>query len=129
MLLHISLFLVNNKYMIYFICFLVGVLNAVFASGSGQILVLYLITFLKIETHKARVTSVAVLSISSILALTGYKNIAHFEIYKIVLLIIISVFTGSIGTKLMKKIPAQILNLLSVVLLVGLTLFKLLKRG
>lgn len=129
MLLHISLFLVNNKYMIYFICFLVGVLNAMFASGSGQILVLYLITYLKIETHKVRKVSVAVLSMSSILALSGYKNLVHFEINKIILLITISVFTGIIGTKIMKKIPAQILNLLSGVLLVGLTLFKLLKRG
>lgn len=100
-----------------------------FASGSGQILVLYLITFLKIETHKVRKVSVAVLSMSSILALSGYKKLVHFEINKIILLITISVFTGVIGTKIMKKIPAHILNLMSGILLVGLTLFKFLKRG
>lgn len=129
MLLHISLFLANNNYMIYFLCFVVGVLNALFASGSGQILVLYLIYFLKIETHKVRAVSIAVLSISSFFAIVGYKSLVNFDISKIVILVIISAFTGIIGTKLMKKIPAQFLNLISGILLVGLTLYKLLKKG
>lgn len=115
--------------MIYFICFVVGVLNALFASGSGQILVLYLIYFLKIETHKVRAVSIAVLSISSFFAIFGYKSLVDFDVYKIVILVIISIFTGIVGTKFMKKIPAQFLNLISGILLVGLTLYKLLKKG
>lgn len=113
--------------MIYFIAFLVGILNVLFASGSGQVLVFYLIFFMKVETHKARALSVAVLSISSIFAMFGYKDLVKFDISKIVVLVIISSVTGIIGAKIMKKIPSQILNLVSGFLLISLTLIKIFK--
>lgn len=110
--------------MIYFIVFFVGILNTLFAAGAGQVLVFYLIYILKLETHKVRALSVAILSISSIFAIFGYKDIINFETNKIFLLVIIASITGIIGTKLMKKIPSNILNLVSGILLVGLTIYK-----
>ena len=114
----------NNKSMIYVVSFFVGILNSIFAAGSGQVLVFYLIYFLKIETHKVRALSVAVLSISSFFAIFGYKDSLNFELETAIILVLIACITGIIGTKLMKKIPANILNLISGILLVCLTVFK-----
>ncbi len=101
-----------------------GVLNCMFAAGSGQVLVFYLIYFLKLETHKVRALSVAVLSVSSMFAIFGYRNVINFD-YKIITpLIVIACISGIIGTKVMKKIPANVLNLISGILLVILTVFK-----
>ena len=81
------------------------------------------------ETHKVRALSVAILSISSVFAIFGYKDIVKFDHVKIISLVIISGITGIIGTKLMKKIPSEILNLISGVLLVGFTVYKVLVKG
>src|SRR5574344_1775221 len=122
---HVFYYFTNNIIMIYFVGFLVGILNGLFASGSGQVLVFYLIYFLKLETHKARNLSVAILSISSIFAMFGYFSSVEIKCEIIIILIIISSFTGIIGTKLMKKIQAPILNLISGILLVVLTLYRI----
>ena len=50
---------------IYIIGFLVGILNGLFASGAGQVLVFYLIFIKKMETHMVRALSISILSISS----------------------------------------------------------------
>lgn len=121
---HVFFFFTNNKNMIYLVGFFVGVLNSTFAAGSGQVLVFYLIYFLKLETHKVRALSVAVLSVSSMFAIFGYRNVLNFD-YKIITpLIVIACISGIIGTKVMKKIPANVLNLISGILLVILTVFK-----
>ena len=121
---HVFFFFTNNKNMIYLVGFFVGVLNSMFAAGSGQVLVFYLIYFLKLETHKVRALSVAVLSVSSMFAIFGYRNVINFD-YKIITpLIVIACISGIIGTKVMKKIPSNVLNLISGILLVILTVFK-----
>lgn len=121
---HVFFYFTNNKNMIYIVSFFVGILNSVFAAGSGQVLVVYLIYFLKMKTHKVRALSVAVLSISSIFAIFGYKDSLNFKLDITIILVLIACVTGIIGTKLMKKIPANILNLISGILLVCLTIFK-----
>lgn len=115
--------------MIYFVSFIVGILNGIFASGAGQVLVFYLIFIMKIETHKVRALSIAVLSISSVFAIFGYKEYIEFNVIKITSIILITGITGIIGTKLMKKIPSEILNLISGILVVGLTLYKFIVKG
>ncbi len=110
--------------MIYFISLITGILNGVFASGAGQILVIYLVFIKKIDTHIARALSVSVLCISSVFSIFGYMNFIDFEIKYVITFAIISAITGMIGTKLMKKIPADILNIISGVLIVSLTLYK-----
>lgn len=114
--------------MIYFIGILVGILNGLFASGAGQILVFYLIFILKKETHMSRALSVSLLSISSIFAIFGYSKLVDLKIDIIITLIFIAIISGLIGTKLMKKIPADILNLISGVLIVSLTIYKMISR-
>lgn len=115
--------------MIYIIGLLVGILNGLFASGAGQVLVFYLIFILKKETHMARALSVAILSISSIFAIFGYSKVVDLQINNIVTLIIIAIISGFIGTNLMKKIPENILNLMSGILIVSLTIYKMVTGG
>ena len=115
--------------MIYFVSFIVGILNGIFASGAGQVLVFFLIFIMKIETHKVRALSIAVLSVSSVFAIFGYKEYIDLNVIKITRIILITGITGIIGTKLMKKIPSEILNLISGILVVGLTLYKFIVKG
>lgn len=114
--------------MIYFIGILVGLLNGLFASGAGQVLVFYLIFILKKETHLSRALSVSLLSISSIFAIFGYLKLVKIEFSIAVTIGMIAIISGVIGTKLMKKIPANILNLISGVLIVSLTIYKFVSR-
>lgn len=115
--------------MIVIVGILVGILNGMFASGAGQILVFYLIFIKKMDTHLTRALSVSILSISSIFAIFGYFTIVKFDLSKIFLLIIIAIISGIIGTKLMKKIPSDILNLVSGLLISGLTIYKMFFGG
>lgn len=110
--------------MIYFIGILVGLLNGLFASGAGQVLVFYLIFILKKETHISRALSVSLLSISSIFAIFGYLKMVELKFSIVISLIIIAIISGVIGTKLMKKIPENILNLISGILIISLTIYK-----
>lgn len=111
--------------MIYVISLITGMLNGLFASGAGQVLVIYLVFIKKIDTHVARALSVSLLSISSIFAIFGYMRFVEFELKYIITFAIIAAVTGIIGTKIMKKIPSNILNLISGVLIVSLTLYKM----
>lgn len=113
--------------MIYLIGFIVGLLNGLFSSGAGQVLVFYLVFIKKYETHKIRALSVALLSIASIISILGYIRIVDFEFRNIIIFLIISLITGIVGTKIMKKIPADILNLISGILILVLTVIKIIK--
>lgn len=115
--------------MIYLIGLLVGFLNGLFASGAGQILVFYLIFIKKLDTHLMRSVSVAVLSVASIISIFGYSSFVNFDFLKVIVIIVIAGITGVIGSKLMKKIPANILNLVSGVLILGLTIYKIVVGG
>ena len=100
-----------------------------FASGAGQILVFYLIYIKKMETHLARALSVSILSISSVFAIFTYVKNIDFKIGTAIIFIIISFISGIIGSKIMKKIPANILNLISGLLISGLTIYKMCNGG
>lgn len=115
--------------MIYFIGILVGLLNGLFASGAGQILVFYLIFIKKLDTHLMRSVSVAVLSMASVFAILGYSSFVKLDFLKIIVVAIIAAITGYLGSKLMKKIPSEYLNLLSGILIIGLTIYKLVVGG
>lgn len=115
--------------MIYIIGILCGLLNGLFASGAGQILVVYLIFCMKKETHLVRAVSVAVLATSSIFAIIGYSSFVNYDIKKIILLVIIASFSGFFGAKIMKKIPANILNISSGILIILLTGYKIFFGG
>lgn len=115
--------------MIYLIGILCGLLNGLFASGAGQVLVVYLIFCMKKETHLVRAVSVAVLATSSIFAIIGYSSFVDFDVKKVIVLSVIAAISGFVGAKLMKKIPANVLNIISGVLIILLTGYKMFFRG
>ena len=115
--------------MIYLIGILCGLLNGLFASGAGQVLVVYLIFCMKKETHLVRAVSVAVLATSSIFAIIGYSSFVDFDIKKVIVLSAIAAISGFVGAKLMKKIPANVLNITSGVLIILLTGYKMFFGG
>ena len=115
--------------MIYLIGLFCGFLNGLFASGAGQILVFYLIFIKKLDTHLMRAVSIAVLSIASVISIFGYSSFVNFDIVKVIVIAIIAAITGYLGSKFMKKIPANILNFVSGILIVCLTIYKFFSGG
>ena len=115
--------------MIYFGSFFAGIINGLFASGAGQILVFMLIFILKQDTYKTRKLSVFVIGITSILTLIRYAKNVKVSVYKIIIVVITGMIFGTAGTKLIKKIKPNILNAFSGILIVALSIYKLLRGG
>jgi uncharacterized membrane protein YfcA len=111
--------------MIYFISLLCGMANGLFAAAAGQIMVFYLVFILKKEAHEARGTSIFCLSLATIISLMGYIKLAKFKLYEILITIACSIVFGILGSKIMKKIKSNWLNLISGVLVFGLGVYKL----
>ena len=110
--------------MIYFLTLIVGFLNGFFSSGAGQILVFYLIFIRKDDTHKSRALSVLLLSISSFMSLVFLINFEKIKIFEVLFLIVSSLIFGVIGTKIMKKINSNLLNLISGILISVLSIIR-----
>lgn len=108
----------------YILGILIGALNGFFTSGAGQILVFYLVFIKKYETHMSRALSIVVLSVSSIISLFFHIDFSNIDYIKIIIVIAIGLIFGFIGTKLMKKIQSNVLNLISGILVAGLSLYK-----
>lgn len=113
--------------MIYLIGLICGIINGVFASGAGQILVVYLIFIKKIDTHISRATSVLCLSIATLVSIYRYSLVAEFKINQIIIVIITGIIFGKIGAKLMPKINSNLLNLISGIIVVGFSIYNLIK--
>ena len=69
------------------------------------------------------------LPISSIFAIIGYSSFVDFDIKKVIVLSVIAAISGFVGAKLMKKIPANVLNITSGVLIILLTGYKMFFGG
>lgn len=115
--------------MIYFVCLLVGLINGFFASCAGQLLIFYLIFILNLDSYKSRAVSIASLALISIATFIGYNSFIDFDAKYVIMILIVSAISGFIGSKVMKKIPANILNLISGILLMILTVISFLKKG
>ena len=113
--------------MIYVVSTLAGIINGLFASGAGQLIVFLLIYILKIETHKARATSVFLIGITTVISFIRYVAFVRLDFVKITTVAIVGMVCGWIGSKLMKKIEANCLNLISGVLLAGFAIYRLIK--
>lgn len=113
--------------MIYIGSLLAGFINGLFASGAGQITVFLLIYFLKVETHKARATSVFLMGLVTIVAIIRYLSFVNLQLQHIIIVIIFGGFFGLIGAKLMKKISSDYLNLISGILIAGFAIYSLIR--
>lgn len=114
--------------MIYLVGIIVGILNGIFAAGAGQILVVYLILINKKDSHIIRGTTIPILSIVSIFTLIGYSKFIEFDYKKVIIIVILSIIAGIIGSKLMKKLESNTLNLISGIVITILSLIRLFMR-
>jgi len=113
--------------MIYVGSLLSGIINGLFASGAGQIIVFLFIYFLKIETHTARATSVFLMGLVTIVTIIRYLTFVQLELIHVIIVIIFGFIFGIVGSKIMKKLQPDYLNLISGVIVAGFAIYNLLK--
>ena len=99
-----------DKLKVLFIGLLTGIVNGLFGSGGGTIVVPALVFILGLEDHKSHATAISIiLPLTIVSTLIYFKNgIIDFKIS----LIIASggIIGGYIGAKLLNKIPKNILR-------------------
>ncbi len=96
----------------------VGIINGLFSTGAGQILLFYYVYILRLETKEAREKTLSIMPIVSIPTLIFYISKSNIQMKYSFILIIISLVFGFIGNKLMNKMNGRILNIVSGVFLV-----------
>lgn len=118
----------HNKCMIYLFSLVSGVINGLFASGAGQILVFFLIYIKKMDTHKARATSLLCTCVATVVSLIRYLSIIKISVSNAIVVAISGLIFGAIGAKIMKKIESNILNMVSGFIIFGLSLYSIFAR-
>ena len=113
--------------MIYVGSLLSGIINGLFASGAGQIIVFLFIYFLKIETHTARATSVFLMGIVTVITLVRYLNFIELGLTHIIIVILSGLIFGIVGSKIMKKLQPDYLNLISGIIIAGFAIYNIIK--
>jgi len=113
--------------MIYVGSLLSGIINGVFASGAGQIMVFLLIFILKIETHTARATSVFLMGLVTMVTFIRYLTFIEVEIIHVIIVVITGLIFGIMGSKIMKKLQPDYLNLISGIVVAGFAIYNLLR--
>ena len=113
--------------MIYVGSLLSGVINGLFASGAGQIIVFLFVYLMKQQTHTARATSVFLMGIVTIVTLVRYLSFVKLDILHVVVVVITGLLFGVVGSKLMKKIQSNYLNLISGLVMAGFAIYNLVK--
>lgn len=114
--------------MIYIFSFIAGIINGFFASGAGQVLVFFLIYTTKMDTHKARATSLICTSVASLFSIINYSKVVKYNSNDIIVAILCGLIFGTIGAKIMKKINANLLNLISGLVIFGLSAYNIVLR-
>ena len=99
-----------------------------FASGAGQILVFFLIYLAKIDTHKAIATSLLCMSLTTIVAFIRYAFMVKIKLINIIIVAISGIIFGALGAKIMKKMESNTINLLSGLIIFGLSMYNIFTR-
>ena len=104
---------------------LVGIINGLFSSGAGQILIFYWVYILKKDTKLSRNLSLSIMPIVSIPTFIYYLSKVDVSVIKCVVLVSISILFGWLGNSTINKINGKILNLISGIFLVIITCYSL----
>lgn len=117
--------------MIYIIAILSGIINGIFSTGGGQILLFYLIFISHLDTVKSRSTAISVMLFLSIASLIVYIfNNKEIRIeFNIIFVILAGIIGGFIGQFWLKKINTKILNLISSIFIVIISVKQLFWRS
>ena len=113
--------------MIYVGSLLSGIINGLFASGAGQVIVFLFIYFLKIETHTARATSVFLVGLVTLVTILRYLSFIEIEISHVIIVTGSGLIFGIIGSKFMKKLQPDYLNMISGIVIAGFAIYNIIK--
>ena len=100
----------NNKYKLVAIGLVAGLINGLFGSGGGTIVVPSLVFLLKLQDYKAHATAIPIILPLSIISVIVYlfNNKVPFDL---ALFVVIGGIGGSyIGAKFLNKIPVKYLR-------------------
>lgn len=90
--------------------FITGIINGLFGSGGGTIIVPSLVFLLGIEQHRAHSTAIFIIFPITLISTFIYLK-QGMLVYKVAIPVIIGSVIGSIlGSKLLNKIPTNILR-------------------
>ena len=113
--------------MLYVGSLLAGVINGLFASGAGQILVFMYIYILNVDTHKSRATSIFSIGIVTLVSITRYISFMNYKLFDVITVVLCGLIFGLIGSKIMKKINPNFLNLLSGVVITVFSIYSIVR--
>lgn len=100
----------NNKYKLIGIGVVAGLINGLFGSGGGTIVVPSLVFLLKLKDYKAHATAIPIILPLSIISVIVYlfNNKVPFDV---ALYVVIGGLAGSyVGAKFLNKIPVKYLR-------------------
>lgn len=100
----------NKKVLPYIIGIFSGLVNGIFGSGGGIIIVPSLIFLLKLEEHKAHATAITIILPLSIISSIIYFKNGLIDIKVSLIIAIGSTVGGIIGAKSLNKIPSNLLR-------------------
>ncbi|MBU5427053.1 sulfite exporter TauE/SafE family protein [Tissierella pigra] len=103
-------FMEKNKVKLLSIGLITGLVNGLFGSGGGTLVVPFLVFLLHIDDHKAHATAISIILPLSIISTIIYfvKGSINF---KVALPVVLGGVIGSyIGAKVLNKIPVNILR-------------------
>ena len=115
--------------MLYVVGLISGIINGLFASGAGQILVFYLVFVQKMETHTGRATSLFCTSVATVVSIINYWKIVAVDYSTLITVAVVGIAMGCLGAKFMNKIEANKLNILSGVIITFFAVYSLIVRG
>jgi uncharacterized membrane protein YfcA len=90
--------------------FITGLINGLFGSGGGTVLVPCLVFLMDVEDHKAHATAIAIILPLSILSSIIYYRYNVVDISLTANVAIGSVLGGIVGSTLLNKLPVNILR-------------------
>jgi uncharacterized protein len=90
--------------------FITGLINGLFGSGGGTVLVPCLVFLMNIEDHKAHATAISIILPLSILSSIIYYQYNVVDIALTANVAIGSVLGGIVGSMLLNKLPVNILR-------------------
>lgn len=87
-----------------------GVLNGLFGSGGGLLLVPFFTDFLKLEQRQAFATSVFVILILCVASVIAYSQKLSIEFNYILPYLLGGIVGGIVGATVLKKLPVNIIR-------------------
>lgn len=100
----------NNSFKLITLGLITGIINGLFGSGGGMIIVPALGFYLGLKEYKAHATAISIILPMTIISTTVYFLNSSIPINTGIFVMAGSLFGSYIGAKLLNKIPSNILS-------------------